>query len=267
MVGRAAGRPRRRRPRGAHHDGGRRERAVALQQRRSGWQSRASRTVCELPLAPWLDADDRGPDAPAFDGTAPAVHGRLRDARRRSPTPRTWCRRPSCAGRGVDRDARSRDPRAYLVPDRHPAVAQPAPHARRGSARTTSGPGCPSRCHRAGRGRRRGAGRHRCRLAMLVVLETLTPDRARGVRAARGVRRSRTTRSPRRVERVRRSPCGRSATGPASTCEARRPRVASTAPARRGAERFPRPPATGDLQELMDVLAPDVVLVTDGGGG
>jgi RNA polymerase sigma-70 factor (ECF subfamily) len=49
--------------------------------------------------------------------------------------------------------------------------------------------------------------------------------------------------------------------------EARRPREAVD-PAQRDAviERFVEATASGDLQRLMDVLAPDVVLVTDGGG-
>jgi RNA polymerase sigma-70 factor (ECF subfamily) len=49
--------------------------------------------------------------------------------------------------------------------------------------------------------------------------------------------------------------------------EARRPReVTSPAQVRAAAESFQRAVATGDFQSLLDVLAPDVVLVTDGGG-
>ncbi|GGS78239.1 hypothetical protein GCM10010222_19510 [Streptomyces tanashiensis] len=48
---------------------------------------------------------------------------------------------------------------------------------------------------------------------------------------------------------------------------ARRPRgVASAAETRRTVEAFRRAVETGDLQRLLDVLAPDVVLLTDGGG-
>ena len=53
-------------------------------------------------------------------------------------------------------------------------------------------------------------------MAMMLVLETLTPDRAGRVRAARGVRRAATRRSRLPSRRARR-PCGRSRTGPAST--------------------------------------------------
>ncbi|MFF0477588.1 RNA polymerase sigma-70 factor [Streptomyces sp. NPDC004284] len=48
---------------------------------------------------------------------------------------------------------------------------------------------------------------------------------------------------------------------------ARRPRgAASAAETRRTVEAFRRAVETGDLQRLLDVLAPDVVLLTDGGG-
>ena len=47
----------------------------------------------------------------------------------------------------------------------------------------------------------------------------------------------------------------------------RRPRAEATQVERdRVLEQFVRAAATGDIQSLMDVLAPDVVLVTDGGG-
>ena len=49
--------------------------------------------------------------------------------------------------------------------------------------------------------------------------------------------------------------------------EARRPReVASPTEIKAAAESFQRAVDTGDVQGLLDVLAPDVVLVTDGGG-
>ncbi|MFE2581805.1 RNA polymerase sigma-70 factor [Streptomyces sp. NPDC059378] len=48
---------------------------------------------------------------------------------------------------------------------------------------------------------------------------------------------------------------------------ARRPRgVASAAETRHTVEAFQRAVETGDLQRLLDILAPDVVLLTDGGG-
>lgn len=52
-----------------------------------------------------------------------------------------------------------------------------------------------------------------------------------------------------------------------SHVESRRPRASVTASERDAVfERFIRAASTGDLQSLMDVLAPDVVLLTDGGG-
>jgi RNA polymerase sigma-70 factor (ECF subfamily) len=49
--------------------------------------------------------------------------------------------------------------------------------------------------------------------------------------------------------------------------EARRPRKVVGGPERDAViERFMKAVADGDLQSLMDVLAPDVVLITDGGG-
>ena len=57
------------------------------------------------------------------------------------------------------------------------------------------------------------------------------------------------------------------ATGPAPTCTTRRPRsTVSARGAGRGDRAVPAATETGDLQALMDVLAPDVVLMTDGGG-
>ncbi len=48
---------------------------------------------------------------------------------------------------------------------------------------------------------------------------------------------------------------------------ARRPReIVSTAQTRSAIEAFRRAIETGDLQRLLDILAPDVVLLTDGGG-
>ena len=46
----------------------------------------------------------------------------------------------------------------------------------------------------------------------------------------------------------------------------RRPRVEPAADAREVAERFFAAATTGDVQGLMDVMSPDVVLLTDGGG-
>ena len=48
--------------------------------------------------------------------------------------------------------------------------------------------------------------------------------------------------------------------------QARRPRVADPPDTVEVARRFMAAATTGDVQQLLDVLAPDVVLVTDGGG-
>ena len=48
--------------------------------------------------------------------------------------------------------------------------------------------------------------------------------------------------------------------------QARRPRVEPPADAVTVAERFLAAAATGDVQQLLDVMSPDVVLLTDGGG-
>ena len=103
--------------------------------------------------------------------------------------------------------------------------------------------------------------------AMLVVLDTLPPDRARGLRAARGLRRR-----VRRDRGRRGQVAGRRAPDRAPGPRARRraPPARTAGDARASAQevvaRFLGATATGDLQSLMDVLAPDVVLLTDGGG-
>ena len=76
-----------------------------------------------------------------------------------------------------------------------------------------------------------------------------------------GVRRDR---GRRRQDPGRRTPDR--APGPGHVDE-RRPRAEATPGERdRVLERFMRAASTGDLQSLIDVLAPDVVLITDGGG-
>ncbi len=101
--------------------------------------------------------------------------------------------------------------------------------------------------------------------AMLLVLETLTPTE-RAVFVLREVFAleydeiaAAVDKSPAAVRQV--------AHRARSHVEARRPRSAVT-PVERDQviDRFLAAAATGDLQSLMDVLAPDVVLMTDGGG-
>ena len=101
--------------------------------------------------------------------------------------------------------------------------------------------------------------------AMLLVLETLTPTE-RAVFVLREVFdlpydeiADAVDKSPAAVRQI--------AHRARSHVEARRPREAVGSQERHAViERFMAAVATGDLQSLMDVLAPDVVLITDGGG-
>ena len=101
--------------------------------------------------------------------------------------------------------------------------------------------------------------------AMLLVLETLTPTE-RAVFVLREVFdlpydeiAAAVDKSPAAVRQV--------AHRARSHVESRRPRELVTDGERsKVVERFLVAAATGDLQALMDVLAPDVVLITDGGG-
>jgi RNA polymerase sigma-70 factor (TIGR02957 family) len=102
-------------------------------------------------------------------------------------------------------------------------------------------------------------------LAMLHVLETLTPSE-RAVFVLRDVFdlpyddiAAAVDKSPAAVRQL--------AHRARSHVEARQPRIAVSLRDRDAVvERFFQAVSTGDIQSLMDVLAPDVVLVTDGGG-
>jgi RNA polymerase sigma-70 factor (TIGR02957 family) len=101
--------------------------------------------------------------------------------------------------------------------------------------------------------------------AMLLVLETLTPTE-RAVFVLREVFdvpydeiATAVDKTPAAVRQI--------AHRARSHVEARRPRAVVDAAERSAViRRFADAVATGDLQSLMDVLAPDVVLITDGGG-
>jgi RNA polymerase sigma-70 factor (ECF subfamily) len=101
--------------------------------------------------------------------------------------------------------------------------------------------------------------------AMLLVLETLTPTE-RAVFVLREVFdlsyveiATAVEKTPAAVRQI--------AHRARSHVEARRPReVVGSAERAAVIERFLAAVSTGDLQSLMDVLAPDVVLITDGGG-
>ncbi|MFF0428575.1 RNA polymerase sigma-70 factor [Streptomyces sp. NPDC004520] len=102
-------------------------------------------------------------------------------------------------------------------------------------------------------------------MAMLLVLETLTPTE-RAVFVLREVFdlaydeiAGAVDKTPAAVRQI--------AHRARAHVAARRPRgVASVAETRRTVEAFRRAVETGDLRGLLDVLAPDVVLLTDGGG-
>ncbi len=101
--------------------------------------------------------------------------------------------------------------------------------------------------------------------AMLLVLETLGPTE----RAVFVLREVFDLPFDEIAEAVGKSPAAvrQIAHRARSHVHARRPRQDVTAEERdRVIERFLAAAATGDLQSLMDVLAPDVVLVSDGGG-
>ncbi|MFF8377863.1 RNA polymerase sigma-70 factor [Streptomyces sp. NPDC015661] len=102
-------------------------------------------------------------------------------------------------------------------------------------------------------------------MAMLLVLETLGPAE----RAVFVLREVFELAYEEIAEAVDRTPAAvrQIAHRARAHVAARRPRgVASAAETRRTVDAFRRAVETGDLQRLLDVLAPDVVLLTDGGG-
>jgi RNA polymerase sigma-70 factor (TIGR02957 family) len=101
--------------------------------------------------------------------------------------------------------------------------------------------------------------------AMLLVLETLTPTE----RAVFVLREVFDLPYDEIAEAVDKTPAAvrQIAHRARSHVESRRPReIVGSAERDAVIERFMAAVATGDLQSLMDVLAPDVVLITDGGG-
>jgi RNA polymerase sigma-70 factor (ECF subfamily) len=102
-------------------------------------------------------------------------------------------------------------------------------------------------------------------MAMLLVLETLTPT-GRAVFVLREVF---DLEYDEIAEAVGKTPAAvrQIAHRARAHVAARRPRgVVSAAEARRAVQAFQRAIETGDLQSLVDMLAPDVVLLGDGGG-
>ena len=102
-------------------------------------------------------------------------------------------------------------------------------------------------------------------MAMLLVLETLTPTE----RAVFVLREVFDVAYDEIAEAVGKNPAAvrQIAHRARAHVEARRPRgVVSRAEARDALEAFQRAAETGDLQRLLDLLAPDVVFLGDGGG-
>ena len=102
-------------------------------------------------------------------------------------------------------------------------------------------------------------------MAMLLVLETLTPTE----RAVFVLREVFDLEYDEITEAVGKSPAAvrQIAHRARAHVAARRPRgIVSAAEARAALEAFRRAIETGDLQSLLDMLAPDVVLLGDGGG-
>jgi RNA polymerase sigma-70 factor (TIGR02957 family) len=102
-------------------------------------------------------------------------------------------------------------------------------------------------------------------MAMLLVLETLTPAE----RAVFVLREVFDVGYEEIAETVDKSPAAvrQIAHRARAQVAARRPRgVVSAAEARAALDAFKRAAETGDLQGLLDILAPDVVLIGDGGG-
>ena len=101
--------------------------------------------------------------------------------------------------------------------------------------------------------------------AMMLVLETLTPTE----RAVFVLREVFDVPYDEIAEAVEKSPAAvrQIAHRARSHVESRRPRSSVTAAEREAVlQKFITATTTGDIQSLMDVLAPDVVLLTDGGG-
>ena len=105
-------------------------------------------------------------------------------------------------------------------------------------------------------------------MAMMVVLDSLTPDE----RAVFVLREVFAFGHDEIAEAIGKTPVAvrQIAHRARSGVQARRPSLDEGAPrstaAQQVAERFLRAATTGELQDLLDVLAPDVVLTSDGGG-
>ena len=150
-------------------------------------------------------------------------------------------------------------------PDHHPPRAQPDPHAGPAPRVLRRAVAARAAAHLARRGRGRRARRQRLDRDAAGAGDARRRPSGRCSCCARSstcrTTRSRppSTRAPAAVRQI--------AHRARSHVEARRPRQQVT-PAEQTAvvERFLAAVSTGDIQGLLDVLSPDVVLITDGGG-
>ena len=174
----------------------------------------------------------------------------------RPPTPRTSCRRPGCGGSGVDLDT-VRDQRAYLV---RITTRQALSRLRTLGRRKESyvGPWLPEPLLTAPDVAEDVELADSVSMAMLLVLETLTPTE----RAVFVLREVFDLGYDEIAEAVDKTPAAvrQIAHRARAHVAARRPRgVVSAAETRHALEAFQRAVETGDLQGLLDILAPDVV--------
>ena len=164
---------------------------------------------------------------------------------------------------GVDHDERA-GPARVPRPHRHPAGPQPAAHVQR-RRETYVGPWLPEPCSPPPTSRTDVELADSVSLAMLVVLETLTPLE-RAVFVLHEVFGFEYAEIAAAMERAR-AAVRQLAHRARKHVEARRPRMTVGPEAPEVIERVPRPrPAAATSRRLMDLLAPDVVLLSDGGG-
>ena len=194
----------------------------------------------------------------------PALHRRLRDARLRRRRRGRGAGDLAAVGRRRPLP-RCCDSARLPGPDRHPAGAQPAADAVAAARGVRRRVAARAAAHQPRRGRGRRVRRERLDRDADRAGDARRPPSGRSSSCARSST-CPTPTSPRRS--TRRPPrSGRSRTGRASTwLRGGRGSRSSRAEQQQVVERFLAALQTGDVQALLDVLAPDVVLVADGGG-
>jgi RNA polymerase sigma-70 factor (TIGR02957 family) len=174
----------------------------------------------------------------------------------------TWLRWDARIGQTSDQDE-VRDPRAYLV---RIATRQALNRLRTQQRRreTYVGPWLPEPLLTAPDVAEDAELAESVSMAMLLVLDTLTPtERAVFVlREVFGLEYAEIAASVDKSEGAVRQVLSRAR----NHVQARRPRASDEVDRDAVIDRFLAAAAGGDLQQLMDVLAPDVVLLSDGGG-